>query len=301
MQLSARNLARLLRQTFLSWLDNYAPSMGAALAYYTLFSLAPLMLIVVSVGGMLFGEDAARGEIEVQLRSLMGTGGARAVQDLLASVRQPTQGSLATAVGLVLLFMGATSVFAELQDALDRIWHAPASWRAGPWLSLVRTRLLSFGLILAITFLLLVSLVFSTALSLMGRWIEPVFGAWVALAALCKALAAFALLTALFALIYKMMPRVRVEWEDVWTGALFTATLFSFGRYLIGLYIGRSGIVSGFGAAGSLVVILLWVYYSAQIFLLGAQFTWVYATTYGSRKPQDPHAHTPTAHAPVRA
>ena len=290
MQLSLRNGWELLRQTAQSWLDNDAPSMGAALAYYTLFSLAPLMLIVVSVGGMVFGADAARGEVQAQLASLMGAGGARAVQDLLVSVREPAQGSLATGIGLALLVLGATSVFAELQNALDRIWHAEASWHAGAWLTLVRTRLLAMGLILAIGFLLLVSLLFSAALALLGRWIGPDSGAWYALAALCNALVAFALLTALFALIYKLIPRVRVQWEDVWTGALFTATLFSFGRYLIGLYIGRSGIVSGFGAAGSLVVILLWVYYSAQIFLIGAQFTWVYANRFGSRKPQAVHA-----------
>jgi membrane protein len=289
MQLTLRTGWTLLRQTVLSWLANDAPSMGAALAYYTLFSLAPLMLIVVSVAGMLFGADAARGEIEAQLASLMGAAGARAVQDLLASVRQPAQGSLATGLGLLLLLLGATSVFAELQNALDRIWHAEASWHAGAWLTLVRTRLLAFGLILAIAFLLLVSLLFSAALALLGHWLGPVLGLWSTLADLCNALAAFALLTALFALIYKMMPRARVQWRDVWIGALFTSTLFSFGRYLIGLYIGRSGIVSGFGAAGSLVAILLWVYYSAQIFLLGAQFTWVYATTCGSRKPKDLH------------
>lgn len=280
----------LLRQTVLSWLDDYAPSMGAALAYYTLFSLAPLMLIVVSVGGIVFGEDAARGEIESKLAALMGRSGARAVQDLLASIRHPVHGALATTIGLVLLFLGATTVFVELQNALDRIWHAPASWSGGTWLNLVRTRLLSFGMILAIGLLLVVSLVFSAALALMGRWIEPVFGAWYALVAVSQALAAFAMVTVLFAVIYKVMPRVHVQWRDVWTGALFTAMLFSFGRYMIGQYIGLSGVLTGFGAAESLAVILLWVYYSAQIFLLGAEFTWVYANTFGSRKPADQHS-----------
>jgi membrane protein len=250
---------------------------------------------VVSVAGLVFGQEAARGEIAAQLVQLMGAGGALAVQDLLASVRQTTQGSLATVLGLILLFLGATTVFAELQNALDRIWHAPPSWKGATWLVLVRARLLSFGMILAIGFLLLVSLVFSATLSLMGRWIEPVFGAWYALAAISNGVAAFAMITAMFAVIYKVMPRARVQWRDVWTGALFTAMLFSFGRYLIGLYIGRSGVVTGFGAAGSLVVILLWVYYSAQIFLLGAEFTWVYANTFGSRKPGGEHAEIPAA------
>ena len=275
---------RLLAQTAKSWLADYAPSMGAALAYYTLFSLAPLLLIVIAVGGLVFGEDAARGEIENQLRALMGDSGARAVQDLLASVRKPAEGSLATLLGVVLLFLGATTVFAELQDALDRIWRVPLHQRTSGWLSLVRARLLSFGMILAIGFLLTVSLVFSAVLATMGRWMEPVFGGWYALASISNATVGFAMVSVMFALIYKVMPRARVEWRDVWTGAVFTAMLFSIGKFLIGLYIGRSGIVTGFGAAGSLVMILLWVYYSAQIFLIGAEFTWAYANAYGSRR-----------------
>ncbi len=274
----------LLVKTFTSWLDDYAPSMGAALAYYTLFSMAPLLLIVVSVAGLVFGQDAARGEIEAQLRMLVGEGGARTIQDLLASVRKPSEGVLATVIGVGLLVLGATTVFAELQDALDRIWRVPARKRASGWLSLVRARILSFGMIMAIGFLLMVSLVVSAALAVMGRWIEPIFGGWYWLASSVSGVGAFALISVMFALIYKVMPSVRVQWSDVWVGALFTALLFNFGKLLIGLYIGRSGVVSGFGAAGSLVVILLWLYYSAQIFLLGAEFTWVYANTFGSRR-----------------
>ena len=274
----------MLLQTAKSWLGDYAPSMGAALAYYTLFSLAPLMLIVISVGGLVFGEEAARGEIAVQLRALMGDGGARAVQDLLASVRTPVESSLATGLGVVLLVFGATTVFAELQDALDRIWRAPTQHKPSGWFSLVRTRLLSFGMILAIGFLLIVSLVFNAALATIGRWAEPVFGGWYLLAMVTNSAVVFAMVSTMFALIYKLIPRAHVEWKDVWIGALFTAMLFSVGKYLIGLYIGRSGVVTGFGAAGSLVMILLWVYYSAQIFLIGAEFTWVYANTFGSRR-----------------
>ena len=276
----------LLVKTCTSWLDDYAPSMGAALAYYTLFSMAPLLLIVVSVAGLVFGQDAARGEIEAQLRQLIGDAGARAVQDLLVSVRRPAEGTLATVVGLGLLVLGATTVFAELQDALDRIWRVPARRRVNGWLSLVRARLLSFGMILAIGFLLMVSLVVSAALAVLGRWVEPSFGGWLWLASVVSGAGAFAMISVMFALIYKVMPRVHVHWKDVWIGALFTALLFNFGKLLIGLYIGRSGVVSGFGAAGSLVVILLWLYYSAQIFLLGAEFTWVYANTFGSRRQQ---------------
>ena len=278
---------RLLTQTGQSWLADYAPSMGAALAYYTLFSLAPLLLIVISVAGLVFGEDAARGEIAHQLSALMGDSGAKAVQDLLTSVDKPLEGSLATVLGLLMLFVGATTVFAELQDALDRIWRVAVHNPGNGWLALVRARLLSFGMILAIGFLLIVSLVVSAVLGVMGSWLQPVFGAWVALAALVNAIGSFVLVAAMFALIYKVMPRAQVQWRDVWTGAVFTATLFTFGKFLIGLYIGRSGVISGFGAAGSLVVVLLWVYYSAQIFLIGAEFTWVYANAYGSRKPKD--------------
>jgi membrane protein len=284
MPLTLRALWGLLRQTAISWLDDYAPSMGAALSYYTLFSLAPLLLIVIAVAGLVFGEDAARGQVEAQLLALMGDGGARAVQELLASVHKPVEGSFATALGLLLLLVGATTVFAELQDSLDRIWRVPARVRASGWLTLLRTRLLSFGMILAIGFLLIVSLVVSAVLATMGQWLQPVFGGWYALAAAASAMGGFLLVAAMFALIYKVMPRVRVQWRDVWTGAVFTAMLFTFGKFLIGLYIGRSGIVSGFGAAGSLVVVLLWVYYSAQIFLIGAEFTWVYANAYGSRR-----------------
>lgn len=284
MQFNVKSWWGLLKQVGTCWLDDYVPSMGAALAFYTMFSLAPLLLIVISVAGLVFGEDAARGEIQTQLRSLMGERGAGAVQDLLASVDKPAEGTAATLLGLLLLFVGATTVFGELQDSLDRIWRVPARERTSGWLALVRARLLSFGMILAIGFLLIVSLVVSAALAIMGRWLEPVFGGWYVMAAVTNEVGGFFLVAAMFALIYKVMPRVHVQWKDVWIGAVFTAMLFTLGRSLIGLYVGRSGVTSAFGAAGSLVVILLWVYYSAQIFLIGAEFTWVYANTFGSRK-----------------
>jgi membrane protein len=283
----------LLKQVFNAWLDDDVPSMGAALAYYTLFSLAPLLLIVISVAGLVFGQEAARGEIESQLRTLMGEPGANAVQALLASVGKPSESTLATLLGVLLLLIGATTVFGELQSALDRIWRVPATAPVRGWLHLIRARLLSFGMILAIGFLLMVSLVLSAALATMERLWSPLFGGWISLASASNAAAGFVLVTAMFALIYKVMPRAQVLWRDVWTGALFTALLFSLGKALIGVYIGRSGIASGFGAAGSLVVVLLWVYYSAQIFLIGAEFTWVYANLFGSRKPPPPGSSAP--------
>lgn len=258
--------------------------MGAALAYYTLFSIAPLLLIVISVAGLIFGEDAARGEISVQLNSLMGPAGASAVQDLLASVRWPVEGSFATAIGLLMLLLGATTVFTELQDSLDRIWRVPIRIRSDGWVALVRSRLLSFGMILALGFLLTVSLVISAMLSLLGRSVEPYFNGWYEVGTAANAIGAFMLEAAMFALIFKVMPRVHVHWNDVWAGAVFTAILFTLGKFVIGVYISGFGSMSAFGAAGSLLIVLLWVYYSAQIFLFGAEFTWVYANVVGSRK-----------------
>lgn len=272
----------LIKRVASAWLDDYVPSMGAALAFYTMFSLAPLLLIVVSVAGLVFGEVAARGEIQAQLQDLMGEGGAGAVQELLASVREPSEGLTATAVGLLLLLIGATTVFAELQDALDRIWRVPGRLRKTGWLTLVRARLLAFGMILAIGFLLIVSLVTSAVLAALGRHLDPVFGGWQVVVQTGNAIGGFLLVAFMFGLIYKVMPRQRVLASDVWLGALLAALLFTGGKFLIGAYIGRSGITSGFGAAGSLVVVLLWVYFSAQILLIGAEFTCVYARTFGS-------------------
>jgi len=283
----------LCKQVATSWSDDYVPSMGAALAYYTLFSMAPLLLIVVSVSGLVFGEDAARGEIQAQLQDLMGNRGAGAVQDLLASVREPAEGLTATAVGLVLLLVGATTVFAELQDALDRIWRLPGRPRRSGWLTLVRTRLMAFGMILAVGFLLIVSLVTSALLAAVSRRLDPVFGGWQVLVELGDVIGGFLLVAFMFGLIYKVMPRHGVLVSDVWLGALLAALLFTGGKFVIGAYIGRSGVASGFGAAGSLVVLLLWVYFSAQILLIGAEFTCVYARTFGSLSPapSPPAAH----------
>jgi len=273
----------LAKSTVSSWLDDYAPSMGAALSYYTVFSLAPLLLIVVSVAGLVFGEDAVRGELFAQLQGLMGADAAKAVQGLLASASKPSHGIVGTVIGIAVLVFGATTVFGELQDDLDRIWRAPARKKGGLW-SLLRARLLSFGMILALAFLLMVSLVVGAVISALGKWWGPIFGGWEVLAQVVNVVVGFALTTAIFAIIYKMMPRVHVRWHDVWIGAIVTALLFTVGKFLIGLYIGKSGVASGFGAAGSLVVVFVWVYYSAQIFLLGAEFTWVYARTLGSMR-----------------
>jgi membrane protein len=263
----------IARRAYAAWSEDYAPSMGAALSYYTLFSIAPLLLIVIGVAGFFFGEEAARGEIFGQLAGLMGEEGARAVEGLLANARRPESGLIAMVIGVVTLILGASTVFGELQNDLDRIWRAPERQASGLW-NLLHARLLSFGMILGIAFLLMVSLVLSAALSALGTW----WGLHVFDVGL-----SFALMTLLFAMIYKIIPRVRIAWRDVWIGAGVTSALFAVGKLVIGLYIGKAGVASAFGAAGSLVVLMVWVYYSAQIFLLGAEFTRIYAHEQGSR------------------
>ncbi len=258
--------------------------MGAALAFYTLFSIAPLLLIVLSITGYVFGLEAARGEIAGQLNNLMGEQGARAVEALLQNVNKPEDGIIASIIGVVLLLVGATSVFGELQNSLDRIWQAPERARITGLIALLRERILSFGMILGIGFILMVSLVFSAAVSAIGQWWSPRFNELTTLLNIINTVFSFMLTTAMFALIYKLMPSVKIRWSEVWLGAVITAVLFTAGKYLIGLYIGRSSLASGFGAAGSLLALLIWVYYSAQIFLFGAEFTWAYSNLYGSRK-----------------
>jgi membrane protein len=282
--MNIKQIEELAKNTFSSWLADYAQSMGAALAYYTLFSIAPLLLIVISIAGILFGQAAARGEIFDQLQGLMGTEGAYALQGLLASVSKPGQGIAGTIVGIILTLLGATTVLNELQNSLDRIWRAPERVKSSGLWNLLRSRLPAFGMVLGIGFLLMVSLVFHAVMAALEKWMKPVFGQWALLANAVNLGITFALTIAVFAMIYKLMPRVSIRWHDVWIGATVTAVLFTVGKYLIGIYIGRSGITSGFGAAGSLVVFLVWVYYSAQIFLMGAEFTWVYTRTFGSRK-----------------
>jgi membrane protein len=276
----------LVKTAFFAWSDDYAQSMGAALAYYTMFSIAPLLLIVISITGLVFGEEAVRGEIAGQLQNLMGTQGALAVQTLLQSVSKPTQGLAGTTIGVVLLLIGATSVFGELQNSLDRIWHAPGRAGIRTLWGLVRSRLLSFGMILGIGFMLLVSLVFSAGLSALGKWWSPLFSGWQILANTVELIFSFLATTGMFALIYKVMPRVHVRWDEVWIGAAITSVMFTLGKFLIGVYIGRSAVASVFGTAGSLLALLVWVYYSAQIFLMGAEFTWAYSHLFGSRKRQ---------------
>jgi membrane protein len=282
-----RRLGTVLRKAANAWIDDHAQSMGAALSYYTVFSIAPLLLIAISVAGLVFGREAAQGAVVDQLQGLIGRNGAQAIQDLLKNVSRPSEGILATITGVVVLVIGATSVFGELQDDLDRIWQVPTRQKVAGWWAFLHARLLSIGMILAIGFLLLVSLAASAAFDAFASWSTSALAGWEGLVHVVNFVLSFVLTTALFAMIYRFMPQATIEWRDVGIGALVTAFLFSVGKYLIGLYIGKSALASGFGAAGSLAVLLAWVYYSAQIFLFGAEFTWAYAHAFGSHQGQE--------------
>ena len=281
---NSRELGSLLRAAGVAWVNDRAPSMGAALAYYTLFSLAPLLLIATSVAGAVFGMDAARGEILLQMHILLGADGAQAMAALLDNVRRSGQSTLGTVVGVVFLVVGATTVFAELQDSLDHIWRVDTPRRGGTLWQLLRSRLLSFGLVLGVGFLLMVSLAVSAALAAWGRWWEPVFGSSHTLLDAANHAFGFVLTTLLFAAIYKGMPRARIGWSDVVLGSLITAVLFTLGKSLIGWMLTSSGMVAGFGAASAVVGLLVWVYASAQVFLYGAEVTWMFAQRHGSRR-----------------
>jgi len=262
-----------------AWMDDYAPSMGAALSYYTLFSLAPLLVLIIAIAGMVFGQDAAQGAIIAQFQSIMGQQGAMALQALLKAAREPSTGVVASIVGGVLLLVGATATFAELQTDLDRIWRVPAKAKpSGIW-GWLRSRILSFGLVLGLAFMLMISLVVSAALAAASDWLGGVTAAESVLANGLNFVASFALFTVLFAMIYKIMPTAKISWHDVWMGSAVTALLFNVGKALIGVYLAKSSVASGFGAAGSFVILVAWFYYSAQIFLFGAEYTWVYANS----------------------
>lgn len=282
------NLVSVLRCTVSEWMEHRASSKGAALAFYTLFSLAPVLVLVLAIAGWFYGPQAAQGQLFNELRGLLGAQGAEAVQLVLAGARDKEQGRLATLVAGALLLFGATSVFAELKASLDEIWQVPPLVHGTAW-DVVRTRLLSFGMILVLAFLLMVSLVVSAALTVLERlWSDYWREAGIVLSGV-NLVIGYLVIAALFGAIFKLLPRIRLSWHDVTIGALGTAALFTLGKYLIGVYIGNSGVTSSYGAAGSVIALLLWVYYSAQIFFLGAEFARQYALQLGSlRKPPSP-------------
>ncbi|QGZ43302.1 YihY/virulence factor BrkB family protein [Pseudoduganella flava] len=274
----------------MEWFEHRGSSKGAALAFYTLFSIAPVLVLVIAIAGFFYGKEAAQGELFAQLRGMVGAQGAEAIQLILAGAHNEDEGRIATIVAGALLLFGATSVFAELKTSLDEIWQLPPVTDNTVW-DTIRTRLLSFGLILALGFLLLVSLVVSAALEIFQRlWNSYWPNATVILTALNHAIS-FLVIATMFGVIFKLLPRITLAWRDVVIGAVGTAVLFMIGKFAIGAYIGNSGVASSFGAAGSTIALLLWVYYSAQIFFLGAEFARQYALQIGSLKhhPRDEH------------
>ena len=277
----SKQLAKVMRCAVDQWFEHRASSKGAALAFYTAFSIAPILVLVIAVAGFFWGAEAAQGQLLTELRGLMGAQGAEAIQLVLAGAKDKESGLMATIIATVLLLVGATTVFAELKDSLDEIWQVPPT-KDKTWWVILRTRLLSFGLILVLAFLLMVSLVVSAALTVVENYVG---GLWQNATILLKWLSlaiSFLVIAILFGVIYKLLPRIKLSWRDVTIGALGTAALFTLGKFLIGLYIGNSGVASSFGAAGSMIALLLWVYYSAQIFFLGAEFARQYALQLGS-------------------
>jgi membrane protein len=289
-RLDARGFWELAKGTWAEFNEDKVPRLGAALAYYTIFSLAPLLIIVIFVAGLVFGQGAAQDALLIQLRSLLGSAGADMVQTMIDSTRRPAAGLFATVFGIGTLVLGAIGAFNQLHDALNTIWEV----KPKPHLSLmdkIQKRLMSFSMVLVVGFLLMVSLAVSAGLSATGAFVSaqlPFVATWIL--AIVNFAISFAVITLLFALMFKYMPDAKIAWSDVWIGAAITALLFTIGKSLIGLYLGQSTAGAAFGAAGALVILLLWIYYSAQIFLMGAEFTQVYASRYGHRVVPDKDA-----------
>ncbi len=278
----------ILIQSLNAWIDHRAGSKGAALAFYTLFSMTPILILAIAGAGYFFGAEAAQGEIIAQVEGLVGRNGAQAIQALLAGARDPASGFSATMIASVILLVAATSVFVELKGSLDEIWGVEPP-KGLAIITFLRTQLHAFGLVLVLAFLLLVSLVFSAGLAVLERYAGGFWSSSYGLLTAISSLISFGVIACLFAVIYRALPNAPLSWRDVWIGAAFTAGLFTFGKYVIGLYLGNSGVASSFGAAGSLIALLLWVYYSAQIFFFGAEFTKQYALAFGSlRQPEAP-------------
>jgi membrane protein len=277
-----RRFGDFLREVHAEWAADDALSLGAALAYYTVFSMAPLLVLVIAIAGLVLGRTAAEGELVGQIGGLVGQAGAQAIQDMVNRASGPKAGLIASVVSLVTMSLGATGVFGQLQHSLNKIWEAPP--RRGGFRSQVRKRVLAFGMILGIGFLLLVSLAVSAALALVHDLLAAHVPLLTEILPTINLLLGFGVVATLFAIMFKVLPDVGMRWRDVWPGAAVTALLFAVGKTLIGLYLGRAGATSVYGAAGSFVLILLWVYYSAQILFIGAEFTEVYSRRYGSRR-----------------
>ncbi len=292
MQIRIKTVFQLFKQAFAEWQEDKVTLLAAALAYYTVFSITPLLVIAIAIAGAVFGQDAARGEIIGQINNLVGEQGAQIIETGLANADQPKISSVASIISVIVLLVGASGVFAQLQEALNTVWDVkakPKKGKASIW-EFIRKRLLSFGMVLAIGFLLLVSLITSAMLSGIGKLQINLLPGFTPIWQLLNFAISFGFISLLFALIYKYLPDVKIRWRDVWVGATITALFFTIGKFLIGLYLGQGSLGSAYGAAGSLIVFLAWVFYSAQILLFGAEFTQVYARKYGQKIRPDSHA-----------
>lgn len=289
--------ARVFRRALAGWWNDDVPRLGASLSYYTLFALAPILIVAISIAGLAFGPEAVRGEIVGQIQGLVGREGARAVQAMLEGAAKPSNSVPATIIGIITFFLGATGAFLELQTALNAVWRVKPKEGQSFIRSLVQQRLISFGLVVGVGFLLLTSLLVSTGLAAANKYMGETFPAAAVVWEAANVIVSLFVITLLFAMVYKVLPDVKLEWRDVWVGALVTAGLFTLGKFVIGLYLGTSTFASSYGAAGSVIVLLLWVYYSSQIILLGAEFTKAYVEQFGPRPPptelatKDPHPH----------
>jgi membrane protein len=280
--MNPKEILPILKETASEWMEDQAQSLGAALAYYTVFSLAPLLLIAIAIAGFFFGREAAQGQIFDQLRGLLGEASGKAMQDMVQNANtKPATGVMAALIGAVTLLFGASGVFGQLQTSLNSIWGVQPKPGRGV-LGIIQDRILSFGFILVVGFLLLVSLLFTATIALVGEWFGGMVPGMEALIQILNSVLSLALITLLFATIFKFLPDAKIAWRDVWIGAFITAVLFTVGKFALGLYLGKSGVASSYGAAGSLIVLLLWVYYSSQILFFGAEFTQVYANRFGS-------------------
>ncbi len=289
MPINFKTLWQLLKETFDEWSEDKASRLSAALAYYTIFSLAPLLILVIAIAGSVFGEEAARGQIVGQIQGLVGRNGAEVIETAIQNANQPATGTIASLISVVALLFGATGVFAELQDALNTIWEVTPKPGTGVK-GFVRNRFLSFAMILGIGFLLLVSLVVSAGLAAVNSYFSHLIPGADFLWSIANFLISFAVITLLFAMIFRFLPDVEIAWNDVWIGAGITSLLFVIGKTILGRYLGGGSFGSAYGAAGSLVIILAWVYYAAQILFFGAEFTQVYARKYGSQIVPSPNA-----------
>ncbi|MDX1953382.1 MAG: YihY/virulence factor BrkB family protein [Verrucomicrobiota bacterium] len=289
MRLSAKGIWELFRDAAKDWMSDGAPRLGASLAFYTIFSLSPLFVIAIGLVGLVFDEELARQQVFSQVSGLLGEKGGEALQAIITNPEKETTGKMATIFATIMLIVGATGVFVQLQDALNIIWEVKQKPGQGIK-GFIRHRLLSFAMVMSIGFLLLISLLVSAALAGMTKFMSGWFGGTEFIAQALNFTVSLAVITLLFAMIFKIMPDVKISWKDVWIGAGFTALLFTFGKFALGMYLGRSSVVSMYGAAGSLVIVLLWVYYSSQILFFGVELTQVYANRFGSTVEPSKHA-----------